>query len=420
MKIYIHGARVMDPFTGEDGQRDVFIAKGMISEPFDDADRVIDANGLILTSGFIDVHTHLRDPGFEYKEDIVSGTKAAAAGGFTTVFSMPNTNPVCDHPDVVQYQIEKSVREGFCEVLPVAAATMGEDGKVISPFAELRKAGAVAVSDDGRVIANSAILRDIMLRASESGLIVIDHCEDPFLSAGACMNEGDVSRRLGVKGMPAAAESIMVARDLLIAETLQLPIHLCHISARQSVDLIRLAKSRGVRVSSDTCPHYFSLTEEAVEQWQGNARMYPPLRTEEDREAIVGALLDGTIEMISTDHAPHSPSEKESSLAEAKNGIIGLETAFTLAHTVLCAENHMPLMRLFEALSSRPAEIFGLGERSLTAGSPANLCLLDTEGDYRYDRELMLSRSRNTPFHGWTGQGGVVMTIWKGNITYER
>ena len=421
MKIIVKNAHVVDPFTGEEKIRDIFVEDEVFSEPFSEtsADRIIEANMSVVTPGFIDVHAHLRDPGGDAKEDIMSGTRAAAAGGFVAVFSMPNTMPISDYPSILQYQIQRANNKGFCEVIPVSAATIGEVGGDRPSYREMRESGAVAVSDDGRVIASSAILRVVMEEASRAGLMVIDHCEEVSLSAGACMHEGKVSRKLGVKGMPCLAESIIVARDLLMSEFLDIPIHLCHISCKKSVELIRFAKSKGIKVTADTCPHYFSLTDKAVEKFNANAKMYPPLRSEEDREAIIEAVIDGTIDMISTDHAPHHEKSKTCGLEKAANGIIGFETAFTVSNTVLCEENGMPLMELFDRLSYRPSFVFGLGDRSISEGNLANFTILDTDASVRFDRDKMLSRSKNTPFDGWKGQGKVLLTMWRGKITHE-
>ncbi|MDD7402209.1 MAG: dihydroorotase [Eubacteriales bacterium] len=421
MKIAIHDVRVVDPFQSLDQVQDLLIEDGLFVERLSGpADKEISGQTLLAFPGFIDVHTHLRDPGQTYKEDIVSGTKAASKGGFVLVCAMPNTTPICDQPEIVRYMIEKAEGEGFAQVLPIAAATMGEKGQSLSSYAELKAAGAGGVTDDGRPIANADILLQCLQEASKYQLPVIDHPEDSDLARGKAMNAGPVAEALGLKGMPRAAESICVARDILLAMEYNLPIHLCHLSCKESVDLLRWAKQQGAPVTADTCPHYFLLTEEAVKSQGANAKMYPPLRREEDRSAILDAVKEGTIEMISTDHAPHSQEEKGSDIALAKNGIVGLEHAFALSYDCLYLQEGLDLSALVARFTQAPAELLSLGDRSLRLGNPANLCLFDPHKSEIIDPDTFASKARNTPFAGRTTTGSIAYTFWKGKITYER
>lgn len=420
MNVHFKNFRLIDPYTGKDVYGDLCIEKGKIVEqPTAKADRELDGHGMILAPAFVDAHCHLRDPGQTWKEDIESGTRAAAAGGFAAVMAMPNTDPVCDSAKVVRYMIEKAQHCGSCAVLPVGAVTLGEAGEELAPYEAMKEAGAVALTDDGHVIATAAILEKSLKAAAQAGLIVIDHPEERSLSCGACMHEGEISRRLGVKGMPASAEAVIVARDLLVAEDLQLPIHLCHLSCAQSVSLLREARARGVRVTADTCPHYFALTDEAVLAYGANAKMYPPLRPEKDRQAILEALLDGTIELIATDHAPHAAEEKSGPLVQAKNGIIGLQTAFSLSYEFLCKKRGMSIQNLLSLLSANVSAVFHLNRRGLQPGASADLVILDPDREWIFQENEILSRSTNSPFIGRKMLGKVVMTLWNGEITYE-
>lgn len=420
MNVHFKNFRLIDPYTGKNVYGDLCIEKGKIVEqPTAKADRELDGHGMILAPAFVDAHCHLRDPGQTWKEDIESGTRAAAAGGFAAVMAMPNTDPVCDSAKVVRYMIKKAQHCGSCAVLPVGAVTLGEAGEELAPYEAMKEAGAVALTDDGHVIATAAILEKSLKAAAQAGLIVIDHPEERSLSCGACMHEGEISRRLGVKGMPASAEAVIVARDLLVAEDLQLPIHLCHLSCAQSVSLLREARARGVRVTADTCPHYFALTDEAVLAYGANAKMYPPLRPEKDRQAILEALLDGTIELIATDHAPHAAEEKSGPLVQAKNGIIGLQTAFSLSYEFLCKKRGMSIQNLLSLLSANVSAVFHLNRRGLQPGASADLVILDPDREWIFQEKEILSRSTNSPFIGRKMLGKVVMTLWNGEITYE-
>lgn len=420
MNVHFKHFRLLDPYTGKDECGNLYVENGkIVARPSAKVDRIIDGKGKILAPALVDAHCHLRDPGQTWKEDIESGTRAAAAGGYAAVMAMPNTDPVCDSARVVRYILDKAQNCGSCAVLPVGAVTLDEAGEDLAPYEAMKEAGAVALTDDGHVIATAAILEKSLKAAAQAGLIVIDHPEERSLSCGASMHEGEISGRLGVRGMPASAESVIVARDLLIAEDLQLPIHLCHLSCAQSVSLLREARARGVRVTADTCPHYFALTDEAVLAYGANAKMYPPLRPEKDRQAILEALLDGTIEMIATDHAPHAAEEKSGPLAQAKNGIIGLQTAFSLSYEFLCKKRGMSILKLLSLLSANVSTAFHLNRRGLQPGAAADLVIFDPEREWVFQQTEIFSRSTNSPFIGRKMLGKVCMTLWNGEITYE-
>lgn len=420
MKIIIQNGRVVDPATGFDGIRSIFIDNSQICQPFDEKpDRLIDAAGLFVFPGLIDAHCHLREPGFEYREDIVSGTKSAARGGFTTVACMPNTKPACDNAALVRYIKEKSQKEGFARVLPVGAVSKGQQGRELAEIGLMASEGIVAVSDDGRPVESADLMRKAMLYASYFSLPVISHCEEPSLAEGGHMNEGYWSTVMGLRGIPTVAESMMVARDCLLAEYLNLPVHIAHVSARQSVDQIRAAKARGVRVTAETCPHYFTLTDKDCQGFNTMAKMNPPLRTGDDVEAIIEGLCDETIDLIATDHAPHHQDEKELEFGLANNGIVGLETALALGYTHLVRTGRLTLMKWLETMTTRPAALLAPELGTLLPGRPADIILVDLEHPFIFDRNTMLSKARNTPYHGWELYGQVRLTLCEGRITYE-
>lgn len=422
MRYAIENIKVLDPFRKSASPviENIYIEDGKFVECLSgEPDKIIQGEELIATPGFIDAHTHLRDPGLTYKEDIISGTKAAAAGGFVAVTAMPNTKPVCDSPEIVKYMIDKAKAEGFAEVLPTAAVTIGEKGKEISDFAALKEAGAVAYTDDGRPVTSAEIMREALIQAAALDMVIIDHPEDTSLAWGTHMNLGEVSKKLGLKGMPNSAEAICVARDIILSMEVDAPVHLCHLSAKESVDLVRWAKAEGAKVTSDACPHHFWLSDEAVLEHGSNAKMYPPLRREEDCQAIAKGIMDGAIDMIATDHAPHSLEEKGEDIAKAFMGIIGLETAFPLSYTKLCLELGFDLEQLIERLTLAPAKLFKLENREIKAGNAANLTIIDLNEKYLIDPEKSFSKSRNTPFGGTEVQGKICYTFWEGRLTYE-
>ena len=414
MRIHIKNAKIF----GSDSTG-LYIENGLFTEALSGTpDRVIDLDGKTVLPGLIDGHCHLREPGFEYREDIVSGTKSAAKGGFSSVCCMPNTKPVCDNASIVSSIITKAKNQGYANVFPIGAASKGLAGKELSEMGLMKEAGIVAVSDDGRPIESADLLRKVLLYASDFNIPVLNHCEEMSLAEGA-MNEGIVSTELGLRGIPTAAEDTMIARDIIMAEYLNLPIHICHVSTRGGVQMIRETKARNVKVTAETCPHYFVLTEDECRSFNSNTKMNPPLRTEEDRKAIIEGIKDKTIDLIVTDHAPHHEDEKNLEFALANNGIVGFETAFALAYTYLVKPGHITLHELVDLMSVNPSKLFSLGRGTLEAGKPADLCVFDLENRFIFDRDSMLTKARNTPFGGYELYGRTVLTISGGRITYE-
>jgi len=411
MLMLIKGGRVIDP-GNLDGITDILIADGKIVEV-----RIIDASDKIVTPGLIDMHVHLREPGHEYKETIETGCLSAAFGGFTAICCMPNTNPVNDCRQVTEYILQKAQAADTVRVYPVAAISKGSKGDGLCEYGELKEAGAIAVSDDGNPVKNSQLMRRALEYSKGFDLPVISHCEDLDLAAGGAMNEGGVATRLGLAGIPNVAESIMVLRDIALCELTGVPVHIAHVSTRESVRAIKDAKKRGIPVTAETAPHYFTLTDESVKKYNTNAKMYPPLRSGQDREAICRGIGDGTIDVIATDHAPHSPIEKQVEFDRAANGIIGLETSVSLALKMV--ENGVISMTvLVEKMSTNPARILGL-ENGLLIGRPADITIIDPERSYRVNADNFKSLSRNTPFDGWDMKGKAVLTMVGGKIVYQ-
>jgi dihydroorotase len=423
--ILIRGGRVIDPSRGTDGIADVYLEDGKVASVGQgigtpDSAVIIDAAGKVVTPGLIDLHVHLREPGQEDLETVASGAMAAAAGGFSTVCAMPNTDPVTDNQAAVGFIVSQAQRAGKARVYPIGAISLGQRGQQLAEFGELVGAGAVAVSDDGKPVVSSHLMRTALEYARTFGIPVADHCEDPTLSAGGAMHEGLVSTRLGLKGIPSAAEEIMVARDILLAQHTGGHVHLCHMSTRGSVELIRRAKEQGIRVTAEACPHHFTLTHEACEGYDTNAKMNPPLREPEDREAIRQGLRDGTIDAICTDHAPHHYDAKEREFDDAPNGIIGLETALGLAITELVEPGVLTLCSLVDRMSTTPARIFNLQGGTLAPGTPADVTITDPKAAWTVDPKEFFSRSRNTPFAGRRLTGRAEVTIVRGQIVYQR
>jgi dihydroorotase len=423
--ILVRGGRVIDPARGSDAVADLLLAEGKVKASGrdlgapDDA-LVIDASGKVVAPGLIDVHVHLREPGQEDLETVATGAMAAAAGGFSAVCAMPNTDPVTDNQAAVGFIVSQAQRAAKARVYPIGAVSLGQKGQQLAEFGELVGAGAVAVSDDGKPVASSHLMRTALEYSRTFRIPVADHCEDPTLAAGGAMHEGLVSTRLGLKGIPAAAEEIMVARDILLAELTGGHVHLCHMSTRGSVELIRRAKEKGLRVTAEACPHHFTLTHEACEGYNTNAKMSPPLREPEDREAVRQALRDGTIDVICTDHAPHHYDAKEREFDDAPNGIIGLETALGLALTELVGSGLIDLPTLIRRMSMMPARIFNLPGGTLAPGAAADVVVIDPNAKWTVRPEEFYSKSRNTPFGGRELRGRADVTIVRGQVVYQR
>ena len=421
MSLLIRNGRVLDPANGIDAVQDVLVRDGAVervgkSLPASAPAETIDATGKLVCPGFIDIHVHLREPGYEYKETVATGTRAAAAGGFTAVCCMANTNPVNDNRSITDYILARARSEGVVRVYPIGAVTRGLRGEELAELAELAEAGCVGFSDDGKPVMNAALYRHAMEYTLPFGVPVISHAEDAHLSRGACMNEGVVSTELGLPGAPAAAEDVMVARDIVLAELTGAHVHIAHLSTAGAVRLVRDAKARGVRVTAEVTPHHLVLTEDAVRSYDPNAKMNPPLRTKRDTEELVQALADGTIDCVATDHAPHAVVEKEGEFDQAAFGVIGLETAVAVLLDRLVHPGLVPLGTLVSRLSADPARLLGLPGGSLAAGAPADITILDPEREFTVDPARFHSKSRNTPFAGQSLRGGPWMTIVGGKV----
>ena len=423
MLILIKGGRVVDPGR-LDEISDILIKDGKIAEissngstAFGSELKEIDAAGKIVVPGLIDMHVHLREPGQEYKETIKTGCAAAARGGFTAVCPMPNTNPVNDNRQVTEYIIDKAARESKIHVYPVGAISKGLKGSALSEYGELKDAGVVALSDDGMPVMNSMLMRRAMEYAGGFGLPIISHCEDLDLAAGGAMNEGEVATRMGLPGIPNASESIIVMRDIAICELTGTPLHIAHVSTKESVHAIRDAKARGISVTAETAPHYFTLTHDAVKNYNTSAKMNPPLRSEADRQAVRQGLADGTIDVIATDHAPHALYEKDVEFEFAANGVAGLETSLPLS-LQLVEDGLLSLTDLIDRMSKAPARILGI-ENSLKPGAPADITIIDLEKIYIIDASSFESLGKNTPFDGMQVKGEAAVTIVGGEIVWE-
>jgi len=420
--VVIRGGRVIDPSQGHDAVADLLMADGRIAGlgqglGVPDGAEIVDARGKVVAPGLIDLHVHLREPGREDVETVATGARAAAAGGFTAVCPMPNTDPVTDNQAAVGFIVKQAQAAGAARVYPIAAISLGQKGQQLAEFGELVGAGAVAVSDDGHPVVSSHLMRMALAYARTFDIPVADHCEDPTLKANGVMHEGLVSTRLGLRGIPAAAEEIMVARNLLLAELTGGHIHLCHMSTRGSVELIRRAKEKGVRVTAEVTPHHLTLTDEACEGYNTNAKMNPPLREAADVAALRAGVKDGTIDVIATDHAPHAAFEKEREFDYAPFGIVGLETAWGLA-LVLAEEGVLTVEQVVSALTIQPARAFGLAKGTLAVGADADVTIVDPEAPWVVDPGQFKSKGRNTPFAGWKLKGRVVSTLVGGRVVH--
>lgn len=426
-KMLIANARILDPscespvdFIGDiliEGDRIIKVGSNLAQTKIAQGAQHIDASGLCAAPGFLDIHVHLRDPGFTHKEDIITGCKAAAAGGVTGVCCMPNTKPVTDSEEVLSYILDKA-KDADARVYPIASITKGMLGQELNDIAALHACGAVAVSDDGRPVENGGMMLKALKEAYKAGVPVISHCEDLTIIDGGIINEGRISKELGVKGMDRASEDSITAREIVLAESSDTAIHIAHVSTKGSVQLIREAKARGVKVTCETAPHYMMMTDELLLSYNANFRMNPPLREQEDCEAIVEGVLDGTIDAIVTDHAPHAAEEKANFL-KAPNGIVGLETSFAAACTVLVHQCGMSLLDLVKLMSTNPANLLRLPGGTLREGSLADIVLFDPDRSWTVDAEKLHSKSKNTPFDGLELTGRVVRTILGGKTVFE-
>ncbi|MHB8828791.1 MAG: dihydroorotase [Syntrophales bacterium] len=425
MNLLLKGGRVIDPSTGVDQVQNLLIKNGRIAGRIEDGQilaepdlAVLDISGKIAVPGLIDMHTHLREPGSEYKETIASGSEAALAGGFTSIACMPNTNPVNDNRSTTEFILKRAAECGLASVYPIAAISLKSEGVTLSEFWDLKEAGAVGFSDDGRPVMNSALMRRALEYASSLDMPIISHCEDINLSAGGVMHEGSVSAEIGLAGIPAAAEEIMVARDILLAEYTGAHIHIAHVSTKGAVRLVREAKARGIRVTAETAPHYFMLTDEALRAFDTSAKVYPPLRGAKDREAIREGLSDGTIDTIASDHAPHARTDKEVEFDYAANGITGLETSLALSLS-LVQEGVLTFSELIRKMTINPARILRISKGTLCDGADADIAVIDPQKEWTVDPLMFRSRGKNTPFQNWHLQGKAVMTIGGGEIRYR-
>lgn len=419
MKLLIKGGTLV---TADGEKRADLLAEDgkivKIAQNIDENCKTIEAVGKHVFAGITDIHVHLREPGFEGKEDIESGCRAAVAGGVTSLCCMPNTNPVCDNAVVATYIKTRAKEVNLCKVYPIGAITKGENGESLSEIGKMKSAGIVAISDDGKSVANSQIMRLAMEYANDFNLKCLCHCEDKDLVDGGVVNEGLNSTLTGLKGSPRAAEDIMIAREIALSESLDIPVHICHVSTYSGVELIRSAKKRGVKVTAETCPHYFALTDDIIKTYDTNTKVNPPVREERDRLAIIAGLKDGSLDCIVTDHAPHSLKDKQVEYNLAAFGISGIETSFALSYTYLVKSGEITLAELSKLMSGNPSEILGLGGGELKEGEPADLFIADLNAKYKIDPEKFLSKGKNTPFGGYEVYGKVEYTLVDGEIKY--
>ncbi len=423
MSLLIKNGRVIDPTENRDGVFDILIKDGIVAEIGENltakADTIIDAANKWVVPGLIDVHVHLREPGFEHKETIETGSKSAARGGFTTICCMPNTKPSIDTPETVEYIKNKAKEAGIVNVLPVGAITVGQEGKELTDMKKLVEAGICAVSDDGRSVMNAKVLKEAMEYTKQFNIPMLSHCEDMSLMGGS-MNEGENSKLFGLKGIGNEAEDIITARDIILANTTGVRLHLCHVSTELSLEIIRFAKLLGANITVETAPHYFALTDDRVGKEQDtNAKMSPPLRTKKDQEAMKKALKDNTIDIIATDHAPHHADEKNVDFEKAPFGIVGLETSFGLSYTNLVDAKILTPMQLIEKMSTNPAKLLGIDKGTIAKGKAADIAIIDPSEKYTINPEEFVSKSKNTPFGDTIVKGQIHYTIVKGKVVYK-
>ena len=423
MGILLKNGRVLDPASGRDGIYDLLINDGIIvavDSNIPEADNeVIDATGCFIMPGLVDLHVHFREPGFEYKETIKTGSLAAARGGVTTVLPMPNTRPIADSIEVISHINDIVKRDAVVNVLQVASVTMGQEGNVPTDIEALRKIGVVAISEDGKSVMNAEVYRQAMVKAAEYDMTVLAHCEDKNMVNGGALNESEKSRELGIKGITNGVEDVIVARDILLSKETGCRLHLCHCSTEDSVKMIAAAKAEGLRVTGEVCPHHFTLCDEDIPGDDADYKMNPPLRSRRDMEALIEGLKNGTMDVISTDHAPHSEEEKRKPIAESPFGITGLETSLCLTYTELVLKGVLTPMQMVEKMSYNPAKIIGIDRGTLMPGAVADVTIMDPEWEFVIDRNEFVSMGHNTPFDGRTVKGRVVTTIVNGEIVYR-
>lgn len=421
MNLIVKNGRVLDPATERDIVETVYIREGKICEayPEDEADRIVDAAGCYVMPGLVDLHVHLRDPGLTYKEDVETGAKAAAHGGVTTIVAMPNTKPVMDSADRIAYVTNKAKSLACINVIQTGSVTMGQKGEKLVDIRAMAKAGVPALSEDGKSVMDALLMRQAMEIMAEENMLVLDHCEDKSLVNGGCVNADDFTKKMGLPGITNSVEDTITARDILLAAETGCRLHLCHVSTRGAAEMLRIAKEKGYAVTGEVCPHHFTLTSSDIVAGDSNYKMNPPLRTEEDRQALIEGLKDGTFEVISTDHAPHARQEKGPDLQTAAFGIVGLETSVALTITELVDTGILTPLQMAEKMSYNPARILGIDRGTLEVGKAADVTVIDPAAEYTIDVNTFASKGKNTPFNGRKVKGMVRMTVCGGDIVYE-
>lgn len=421
MNLIVKNGRVIDPATGRDEIDTLYIRDDRISEayPEEEAERVVDAKGCYVMPGLVDLHVHLRDPGLTYKEDVETGAKAAARGGVTTIVAMPNTKPVMDSPDRIAYVVNKAKSLACVNVIQTGSVTVGQKGEQLVDIRAMAKAGVPALSEDGKSVMNGLLMRQAMEIMAEEDMVVLDHCEDKEMVNGGCVNADEYTKQLGLPGITNSVEDTITARDIVLAAETGCRLHLCHVSTKGAVQMLRIAREKGVRVSGEVCPHHFTLTSSDIVAGNSNYKMNPPLRTDEDRQALIEGLKDGTFAVISTDHAPHARQEKGPDLKTAAFGIVGLETSVALTITELVDTGILTPMQMAEKMSYNPARILGIDRGTLEVGKAADVVIIDPQREYTIDAGTFASKGKNTPFDGRKVKGMVRMTVCGGNIVHE-